>query len=188
MDNNKKILLDVPYYSQWLDVKDPDWQYRSCGVAALKMAMLALPSFSEEGDMGLDDLIKEGLASGAYKLNVGWIHEGLVNMAKKYEFSGSFRKEWAADKSADGINFIIDIISQNIPVIASVKSSTGGHLVLLSGFENVGEKLLGFFMNDPDAKEISLGKNRFINIHDFMDLWKKRIIVIKKSPSFADGR
>lgn len=176
--------IDVPYYSQWLDVADPDWQRRSCGIVALKMAMLALHSprrsRDEEGDMGLDELIKRGIELGAYKPNIGWVHEGLVFLAKKYGFTDSFRKEWAADKSADGINFIVDNISQNIPVIASVKSEAGGHLILLTGFEKTDGNLKNFYYNDPGAKSISEGKNKIISKDDFLKFWKGRIIVVAR--------
>ncbi|MDP2669358.1 MAG: C39 family peptidase [bacterium] len=192
MDGNKKILPDVPYYSQWLDVKDADWQYRSCGVAAFKMAMLALRSpacqlagrFNEEGDMSLDDLIKEGLASGAYKPGVGWVHDGLVALAKEHGFKNSFRKEWPLEGSptsfSAGIAGIVSILEENIPVLASVKSETGGHIILLIGYEKEREIVKGFYYHDPDAKDRESGQNKFINKEDFLRFWKGRIIVVKK--------
>ncbi len=180
MVDDEKILLNVPYYSQWLDVKDPDWQPRACGVAALKMAMLALRSFSEEGDMSLDDLIKRGVASGAYKPNVGWIHDGLVRLAQGFGFQKSFRQEWKDEEKRQALKFISAKIRGGIPVIASVKSENGGHLTLLTGFEESGGEIAGFYMNDPDSKSRGTGKNKFIPIADFLGLWKGRIIVTEK--------
>lgn len=184
MGVNNKILLDVPYYSQWLDVKDADWRRRSCGIAALKMAMLALRSprrsRDEEGDVSLDDLIKKGLAlPNAYDPRFGWVHDGLVALAKECGFQNSFRKEWPA-KSAEGINYIVDIISQDIPVIASIKSPTGGHLILLIGFEKENGVLKGFYYHDPDAKDREFGKNKFMAKKDFLSSWKGRIIWVEK--------
>src|SRR3989344_2190699 len=110
-----KVVFGAPYYSQWLDVKNPDWQRRACGIAALKMAMDFLENVRSSSlrhptsKLDLDDLIKKGVALGAYKPDIGWVHDGLVLLAKEFGFKNSFRKEWS--KSADGINFIIDIIS-----------------------------------------------------------------------------
>ena len=182
MDCNNKILLNAPYYSQWRDVKDADWQYRSCGIASLKMAMDFFGN--ADGNLSLDGLIKEGLSLSAYKPNVGWIHDGLVLIAKKHGFENSFRKEWPNVESSvsnkNGVGIIVSILEENIPVLASVKSGTGGHLILLIGFKKEGDALNGFYYHDPDAKKTSEGMNKFIPAKDFLGLWKGRIIVVKK--------
>ncbi|OGF61563.1 hypothetical protein A2662_01770 [Candidatus Giovannonibacteria bacterium RIFCSPHIGHO2_01_FULL_45_33] len=192
MDGNKKNLLDAPYYSQWLDVKDADWQYRSCGIAALKMAMEFLDKDAANSSLrrptskwiNLDDLIREGLVLGAYKQNVGWVHDGLVALAAEHGFKNSFRKEWAIERSPtslnEGIEFVTSTLEERISVIASVKGRDTGHLILLIGFEKEGGELKGFYCHDPDAKKASEGVNKFIPAKDFLELWKGRIIVVNK--------
>jgi len=64
--------------------------------------------------------------------------------------------------------------------MASVKSDTGGHLILLIGLEKEKENIKGFYYHDPDAKKASEGMNKFISAKDFLELWKGRIIVVKK--------
>lgn len=178
---NPKIFLDVPYYSQWLDVKDPDWRRRSCGIAALKMAMLALRSFSVGWEMSLDDLIKKGLAlPNAYDPRFGWVHDGLVALAKECGFESSFRREWSEAKKEEALELALELIREGIPVIASVKSISGGHLILLIGFEKERGSLKGFYYHDPDAKDRDSGKNKFIFVDDFLEIWKGRIIIVKK--------
>ena len=199
MSDIKKNLPNVPYYSQWLDVKDPDWQRRSCGICALKMAMEFLKNTSNTSLRrptsklpDLDDLIKKGLQiNNAYDPRFGWVHDGLVALAKSLGFESSFRKEWpidgglpAGEADPTSINEsaenIVSILKDDLPVLASVKSDTGGHLILLIGFEKEGEKLKGFYYHDPDAKKADEGKNKFIPLANFLELWKGRIIVVKK--------
>ena len=91
--------LNVPYYSQRLNVKDPYWRPRSCGIAALKMAMDFLNKSPKtkfrRRTSKLDDLIKEGVSYGGYSKEHGWYHDGLLKIAKNHGFRKSFRKEWS---------------------------------------------------------------------------------------------
>ena len=178
-----KVVFGVPYYSQWLDVKGPDWQRRACGIVALKMTM----EFSDKDTNipDIDELIKQGLAlANAYDPKFGWVHDGLVALAKSFGFGSSFRKEWQIDGSpisfSAGIASIVSILEENIPVLASVKSGTGGHLILLIGFKKEGDALKGFYYHDPDAKKASEGMDKFISAKDFLEFWKGRIVVVKK--------
>ncbi|KKT92099.1 MAG: hypothetical protein UW93_C0001G0098 [Parcubacteria group bacterium GW2011_GWC1_45_13] len=170
------IKLNVPYYSQRLDVLDPEWKSRSCGTCAFKMAM----EFLGPEKINLDDLTKEGLAFGAYLNGVGWIHQGLIDLAKKHGFKNSFRKEWLEDKKQDGIGFITENLEKNIPVLASVKNAGGGHIILIVGLKGSGEAPEGFYFHDPNAYRAVEGEFKFLNLPEFLKVWKGRIIVISK--------
>lgn len=165
--------LNVPYYSQQLDVLDPEWKWRSCGICALKMAMEFLGSKTN-----LDELVKEGLAVGAYLNGIGWIHQGLVDIAKRHGFLNSFKKEWPirqlAEEKEKATEYLTESLNNNIPVLASVKSISGGHLVLLVGLEKK-----GFYIHDPDAHNREDGEFKFLNLSKFLEIWKGRIIVLK---------
>ncbi|OGF74311.1 hypothetical protein A3J56_02335 [Candidatus Giovannonibacteria bacterium RIFCSPHIGHO2_02_FULL_46_20] len=249
MENKKKqhILLAVPYYSQRLDVKDPFWRSRSCGIAALAMAMefeqrnhyvfwrVSRPkrpsdpndrivragawfarsaraqvetlSESRRGERGkpkdregfvagtLQQLIHEGNSIGARDPKYGWIHDGLVGLAKRHGFGKSFRKEWDLRKiknpsprqteqsATNALRHIVVLLQNNLPVLASVKTKEGGHLVLLVGFQNAarrGKTSEGFYYHDPDARSRRGGAFRFISKTQFLKRWKGRIIVVKK--------
>jgi Peptidase_C39 like family len=94
--------LSVPYYSQHLDVTDPYWQDRSCGIVCLKMALeyvhlAAKPPSEDRSALGglaakssttqvptIDDLILEGAAIGGHDSEYGWIHDRLVSLAHNH--------------------------------------------------------------------------------------------------------
>src|SRR3989338_7880868 len=240
MENKKKqhILLAVPHYSQRLDVKDPFWRSRSCGIAALAMAMefeqrnhyvfwrVSRPkrpsdpndrivragawfarsaraqvetlSESRRGERGkpkdregfvagtLQQLIHEGNSIGARDPKYGWIHDGLVGLAKRHGFGKSFRKEWDLRKNknlskTNILRYIVVLLQNNLPVLASVKTKKGGHLILLVGFRYLDIGCSGgFFYHDPDARSRGSGAFRFISTARFLKRWKRRIIVVKK--------
>ena len=112
--------LAVPYYSQRVDVLDPEWKYRSCGICAIKMAM----EFLGGEKISADDLIKEGLKINAYLKNVGWIHQGLAELAKKHGFKNSFRKKWSKDKKNDGIKYLVELLEKDIPTLTAPKKAS----------------------------------------------------------------
>ena len=161
--------INAPYYYQLIDVLDPDWKHRSCGICALAMAM----EFLDGDKINLDNLIKEGLKINAHLKNVGWIHQGLVDLAKKYGFQNSFRKEWPEDKKNETIKYFVEFLENDIPVLASVKNKEGGHLVLIVGMEQD-----GFYIHDPDAYNAEEGRFKFLDLPEFFKIWKGRIIVL----------
>ncbi len=167
--------LNVPYYSQHIDVLDPEWKWRSCGICALKMAM----EFLDGEKINLEDLIKEGLEINAYLKNIGWIHQGLIDLAKKYGFKNSFRKEWPEDKKIEAIKSLVEFLEKEIPVLASVKNKEEGHLVLIVGLQRDGGVPEGFYIHDPDAFSAEEGKFKFLDLPEFLRIWKRRIVVIE---------
>lgn len=168
--------LNVPYYSQRLDVLDSEWKWRSCGICALKMAM----EFLGEVKISADNLIKEGLKINAYLKNVGWIHQGLVDIAKRHGFKNSFRKEWPEDKKNEAIKYLVEFLEKEIPVLASVKNKEEGHLALIVGAEMKSDLPEGFYIHDPDAYNREDGAFKFLNLLKFLEIWKGRIIVLQK--------
>jgi len=176
MSNANFKKLPVPYYSQRLDVADPFWQPRSCGVVALKMAMDFLAqNKADYKTNSLSELIAEGVSYKGHSMEHGWYHDALLKIARSHGFAESFRKEWAsAEEKKEALQYIIAFIEDSIPVVASIKSATGGHLVLLVGYSDD-----GLWYHDPDAYDREKGKFKFIAIELFLEAWKGRIIVIK---------
>ena len=201
----QRILLIVPYYSQHLDVRDLFWRSRSCGIVALAMAMKYLQNPKQKRSVlfSIEKLIREGIAMGAYHDNwhfihdadlirtlringKGWIHDGLVGLAKRHGFGKSFRKEWDLRKNknlskTNILRYIVVLLQNNLPVLASVKTKRGGHLILLVGFRYLDIGCSGgFFYHDPDARSRGSGAFRVISTARFLKRWKRRIIVVKK--------
>lgn len=103
-----------------------------CGVACLKMAIDQLKGSSPS----LEALTQEGLDLGAYDEEKGWIHEGLLTLAKRHGLNGK-RKN-----IGQNVEFLEEKIHHS-PVIISVArhylnpqkaaGKKGGHLILISG-------------------------------------------------------
>jgi len=118
-------------------------------------------------------VLETALTEGAYVKNVGWSHEGLASLAKKYGLEGKTIYFSDLDKET-AFNQFKDIIKEG-PAIASIHrgfdpKSSFGHLVVITGFD---DNLV--YYNDP-------GKHdgiRTVSITDFMKGWKKALIVIR---------
>lgn len=200
----KKIILDVPYYSQRLDVKDSFWQPRSCGIVALAMAMdyvrarkIIRASYIYKNRFGSNDtaanqkrardilkkLINEGVAMGVRDPKYGWIHDGLVMLAKRHGFKKSFRKEFdfgSRTSNNVALSYMIALLKLGIPILASVRFKSSGHLVLLTGYSYLGVgHLSGFFYHDPNSRSRKVGAHKFISTSEFLKKWKGRLIVVK---------
>ncbi len=178
----QQFLLKVPYYSQRLDVRRAFWRPRACGMVALKMAMDYLGTGSaRHKKSSVDQLIDLGMAIHAHDPENGWIHNGLVAIAKLGGFKKSYRQEWATKDRIDGVEIIVELLSDKTPVLASMMSRTGGHLVTLVGLMTDAEgACVGFFYHDPNAADRKKGKNKKITLNTFMKDWKGRIVVVKR--------
>lgn len=182
---NEKLILDVPYYSQHLDVPDKYWQWRACGITCLKMAM----DYYKKRDESLMELIKEGVEKGGY-CEAGWVHEALLSLARDRRFE-AFRKEYKSQDPKEQEKLVKLAIKEKIkslknkqPVIVSAvrkfSEEKNFHMVILTGFEKRGGKLLGFYYHDPDAFERSEGMHKFVPIETFKKYWRKMSIYIKE--------
>ncbi|QQG43254.1 MAG: C39 family peptidase [Candidatus Daviesbacteria bacterium] len=188
------MILDVPYYSQIKDTKNPDWQDKACGIVALKMVM----DFYQPINLSIDDLYKKGLKINGYLEGVGWYHHSLALLAKNLGFK-AITRSWNVNQEAQeklqerGFDqadleimqqeqlaeslFTLKVeLDKNHPIIISVprrlKQGGSGHLVVLIGYDNQ-----GFYVNDPDDKE-RLGQKIKINYSDFEKIWTCRAVFI----------
>ncbi|MHB1118362.1 MAG: C39 family peptidase [Minisyncoccota bacterium] len=173
--------LSVQYYSQFLDVKDPAWKLRACGIACLKMLL----ETEKVKTPSLDQMIQDGVALGAYGPS-GWIHSGLIALAGKYGVNLS-RAEWRtsdtkiADKlNKEGIAFLVAELRARRPVIVSAirhfKEVDKFHMVTLVGFKGRGLGVAGFYYHDPDSLTREGGEHQFVPIETFRSAWRKMAI------------
>ena len=178
------MILPVPFYSQHLDVVDPYWQSRACGMACIKMLLestgTAVPS--------LDAMIARGNELGAYG-PTGWIHAGLIQVAHSYGASLE-RKEWRLSESisadelnTEGVNFVIEELHAGRPVIVSaIKKFVEAdkfHMVILVGLDEQDGIVNGFYYNDPDTISKAELSAAFVSFDHFKTAWRKMAIVKK---------
>ena len=165
--------LDIPYYSQFLDVESKERMPKACAVACIKMVMEAhkkVPS--------IDELFAKCENSGGYGPS-GWYHDALVSLVKEYGFSAK-RKEW--DEAETGINTLKKSLDEGNPVVISavkyILEQTKFHMVLLIGYEEKDGKLTGFYYNDPESLNKEKAKNLFVSIKTFKKEWRRMAIFI----------
>lgn len=166
----------VQLVSQQTDLQDPEWQYRGCGIAALKMVMNYWQASDEvNASPPIDELLAAGLKLNAYVQNIGWSHAGLVNIAKQYGYDGK-NYDLAGSDAETAWSSLMEQL-RNGPVMASVYSKFdsargGGHIVLLTGID--GNTV---YLNDPEEITSEQGL-KTMELADFLTAWKKRYIVI----------
>jgi len=177
--------LNVPYYSQYRDVKDEYWKPRSCAVVCVKMVM----DYLEMGHQNLDDLIKEGIEIGGLNENKDWIHEKLVQLFRNHGL-GAYRQEFktATQKFEekflqDGIEKIIKMLENDKPVLVSAikkwNEENKFHMIVLTGFEaQENGDLKGFYYNDSDYNDEE-GKDLFVGIDTFKKYWRRMAIFVE---------
>jgi hypothetical protein len=187
--------IDVPYFSQKLDVEAEEWKGRACGITCLKMALeYAVPRTSPS----IDKLIEEALYLGGYE-KAGWKHDVLILLAHNHGVA-AYREEYksriidlakkvssiAPFESAltdHGIKKMAEAVETGQPVIASVagRFQDGGenHLVVLTGTEHEGDRLAGFYYHEPNETDRNEGMHKFVSTDTFRKYWRKFALFIE---------
>lgn len=176
-------ILSVPYYSQKIDVSDPHWHERACGILSLKMVL----DFLGTKTSSPDEFIQKGVIAGAYG-EWGWTHTGLVSVAASFSVSMK-RKEFRSQDSREaekllkeGINDLVLSIEKGKPVlISAIKKwveTKKFHMMVLVGFEMDEGVLKGFYYHDPDAYTPFEGKDQFVPIETFKKHWRRMAIFV----------
>ncbi|TSC52640.1 MAG: Uncharacterized protein LiPW41_10 [Parcubacteria group bacterium LiPW_41] len=162
----------VPQYSQFLDVTKKGWKIRACGVASLAMV---LDHYKKNKKTSIDKLIDYGVSIGAHNKELGWIHSGIVNIAKHEGFKGE-RYDWRDIDANISFNKMNEYL-KNGPIIASIHKNfnpkNSGHLVVVTS-----KNKSHITIHDPIARKREQIK-REIPIDVFLTGWKKRIVVVR---------
>ena len=168
LNKNTKAVI-VPFYSQFRDITSTDWQKVGCGIASVAMII----GYYDRSTISVEELLQDGITSGAFNDNVGWSHQGLIDLAKKYKLNGQ-SYSLAAD-TLDTAFTKLEAVLENGPVMASVHytfepTNPIPHLVVVNSVKN-GQ----VYYNDPAEKS----PNGHITIDKFKQAWKKRYIEIR---------
>ena len=167
----------VPFFSQKTHILEVEWQPKGCGVTALKMIM---EYWKQKNPMNISpqipDLIATGLEIKSYVKDIGWSHQGLVNLAYKYGYGG-YHMDLSKINTGEAWQMLKTDLDK-YPVMVSVyphfdAGKTGGHIVTLTGLNN---GLVSF--NDPE-EETEMAGSKTIPKTDFLKGWKQRYIIIK---------
>jgi uncharacterized protein YvpB len=161
--------LTVPYYSQFVDINDPFWMLRACGVISLKMVC----EFHEKSLPDIITLCDEAKEKGGYDMTNGWVHDYLVSKAKEFGLQ-AYRKEKITD-----IQELTNFLDAGNPVIVSVEKRVleqkRFHMVVLVGYE--GDEL---YYHEPESTDKNRGQYRVCNRETFMNYWRGMAIFISK--------
>lgn len=162
--------LPVPYVSQHADDVPEKWRPDSCAIACVKMAIDYFAQISSDIEsVSMSMLIDEGLVMDGFT-EYGWKHDVLIALCQMNGLLGSYREEFR-DKASpeheeelreEGFKKIGKTIKTQMPVIVSVKTEKGFHMVLVIGVTDD-----GFIIHDS-AK----GPNVHLSKDDFMKTWR----------------
>lgn len=199
----KGMRHEVPYVSQYDESIPEEWRQRSCGIAALRMALgAALPG---QPLPTVPELIEEGVRMGAYVEGVGWRHDGLVQLAQHYG-AHAFRREYRFRAQRFVPPQIQDLFSYAqflwgfaalhsavsrgvVPIVSvTVPGKRDTHLVPLVGY---GEEqgTTGFYYHEPAVEPGAADAQfRFLSLEEFYMRWRRLAIFVAKSPSENTSR
>lgn len=164
-------------YSQYLDIRSKQWNWRSCGIVSLFMVLAYWDPTLKRADIPY--LIKYGIANGAYREGIGWTHQGLLDMAIALGFVGRRFDLFKKDGEAT-LKTLLTHLKKG-PVIISIykdfdPKKGGGHLIVATGYKEQNNKVT-IFIADPDARDRSqIGYT--ITKTKLLKGWKRRFIAI----------
>lgn len=189
----KPMKLKVPYYSQRIDVRDPEWHANSCLVVSIKM----IAEFLGVKNISADDWIKEGIAVGAWDGKF-WRHNEVIRLFRNhgiFSYSQEFKTvdvdikngETKEGKNSElfvgkGIEKIAEKIDRGLPTVVSIykyfTEKDRHHAIVIVGYEKEGNNIKGLYYHDPEMPEEKGGKDLFVEIEKFKIGWKKLAIFV----------
>src|SRR3989338_9503365 len=86
----KKVLIEIPLYDQWKETGNKKWAGKTCALCSLK-TMLVFKN-KDHSKIPIMIFVKDGLDVDGYDAGIGWKHQALVQIAKKYSVELKFQK------------------------------------------------------------------------------------------------
>jgi hypothetical protein len=170
-------LLEIPYFSQYLDITDKKHALVGCGMTCVFMVL----KYFGSQDKNLDNLVETGIKENGY-CKAGWIHDYLIKVLVENGLE-AYRKEKMADSDVSEIHLSI---KNGNPVIVSIEERVFDrkkfHMMLITGVkENEKGELEGFYYHDPAGLSKETHSNLFVDVADFIQYWRKMAIFPSKT-------
>lgn len=179
-----RLPMDFPFYTQqmtqenwqleqFLSLADGEyWTMRSCGIASLRMV---LDGFGKNVERH-GPMIEKGVAAGAYKPGVGWIHWGLAKMAAEYGIHGEALREKTVEDLKQELDNGHPCIISIAPYFLGGKPRVdgegvygkSGHLIPVFGYETEDGKLTAFLVHHPSAFTERNKADWWVPMEDFL--------------------
>lgn len=168
--------LEVPYYSQFVDIQDPFWMVRACGAVAIK-------SVAEFHGIAVPELLticNDAKEKGGYDMENGWVHDYIVSYFQGIGLN-AYRKEGLTD-----LNELLFILETGTPLIVSVEKrvleQTRFHIIVIVGFEkDANGAVTHLYYHESESTNKDKGAYRVCDMATFMSYWRGKVIVGAKS-------
>lgn len=180
--------LSVPYHSQFLEVKDSEWNIRSCSGACVAMAV----EFLTGKNIDILEYMKEAEREGGYDKINGASHDYIISYFEKEGLKSSrYKNPETKDVNVD-ISSLVESLENNSPVIVSINKiileQKKFHLILLVGLEkDENGNVTHFYYHEPEATVASVENNpavggafRKCDIEVFLQGYRGRAIFVSK--------
>lgn len=171
METVTHVPVPIPFYTQRVTPENfasegyptleegLNWACRSCGIASVRMVIDGIRALrGQEPCPCQGEILRRGLTMDAYQPGVGWIHQGLVQLAAEYGVAGmALRGKTMEDlhgELAGGRPCIVSVsprFSGGEPREDGTPQPTGGHLVVLLGYLEREGALSGFLAHHPSC-------------------------------------
>ena len=170
----KDFIIKLPLVNQRKETKNKKWAHRTCAICSLKMVMAWKNKKLEK--IPVMTLVKEGLKVDGYLKGIGWKHQVIVDLAKKYGVKMGFVKNFFKSKAQkkNGLVFINKKLTSRKPVLASMLYRVDGHVIVVNGFRKNLSRVTGYFIQDPDPG--LRGSNYFLSTKEFTAYWRGGLI------------
>lgn len=186
----------LPFYTQRMTAENwqaegfpslaeaESWCSRGCGIASLRMVLDGFGC----GCGRQWDMIAQGLAKGAYRAGVGWIHWGLAHMAEAYGIFGEAKRgKTVSDLQRDLENGFVCIVSITPNFRFGQKKADGsvygkgGHLVPVYGYMMQDGAITDFLLHHPSMYQEGNRVDWAVPIQTFSDSFSGNYIRLRKA-------
>ncbi len=180
--------LDIPYHSQYLEVKDSEWNIRSCSGSCVAMAM----EFLTGKKIDILEYMKEAKREGGYDKINGASHDYIISYFEKSGLkSWRYKNPDTKDVNND-IAPLVESLENGNPVIVSINKiileQKKFHLILLVGLEkNEAGEVTYFYYHEPEATVANVENNvavggvfRKCDMETFKQGYRGRAIFVSK--------
>jgi hypothetical protein len=196
-------ILDIPYYSQFRDIKREEWHSHACGVVCVAMTLAFI-----NVRVDIDNLIDEAIFVKG-QIDGKWTHNALALLARNHgllAYPQEFRtveinlvdkschpSSYANEFQKAGLSKIVSALDAGIPTIVSVRegfaTNKSSHNILIVGYEKAESantddqpkhaSITHLYAHDPDTREYEK-ENMKVEIAKFFEYWRLYAVFFEK--------